>query len=89
MRFQLAGDDCEALLHDWLAELLFAFSTRRLVFIEFEVNVTDAGLSAVARGELIDPKRHEIDVEVKAITWHALAVENCDDEWLAEIIVDV
>jgi SHS2 domain-containing protein len=87
--FQLRGDNVEELFHDWLAELLYTFHTRRLVLADFCVQVGPSDLSATARGEPIDPHRHEIDAEVKAITWHALKVEQQDGEWMAEVIVDV
>ena len=73
--FQLHGNNFEELLHDWLSELLYTFHTRRLALAEFHVQVGPTGLSAVARGEPIDPSRHEIGGEVKAITWHGLKVE--------------
>jgi SHS2 domain-containing protein len=87
--FQLHNDNLEELLHDWLAELLYTFHARRLVLAQFEVKVDRAGITATARGEAIDFSRHEIDVEVKAITWHALRVEQQAAGWLAEVIVDI
>ncbi len=87
--FQIDGDNVEELFHDWLAELLYTFHARRIVLAEFHVQVDAAGLTATARGEPIDPSRHLIDVEVKAITWHGLMVERQPDGWLAEVIVDV
>lgn len=87
--FRIDGENVEELFHDWLAELLYTFHARRLLLSEFHVTVDAAGLSATARGEPIDPSRHSIDVEVKAITWHGLKVERQPDGWLAEVIVDV
>jgi len=87
--FSIAADDVEQLLHDWLAELLYAFHARRLVFDDFDVSVDGAALTAAARGEPLDPGRHEIEVEVKAVTWHGLKVERNEHGWLAEVIVDV
>jgi SHS2 domain-containing protein len=97
--FELRGDDVEELLHDWLAELLYTFCTRRVVLAEFKVRIeeesgrvgasTHPTLLATARGEPIDLKRHEIDVEVKAITWCGLKVEQQAGQWLAEVIVDI
>jgi SHS2 domain-containing protein len=46
-------------------------------------------LSATARGEPIDSARHEIAVEVKAVTWHGLRVEQQPDGWLGEVILDI
>jgi SHS2 domain-containing protein len=89
VKFRLRGENREELLHDWLAELLYTFYARRMVLIRFEVHVNPAGLSATARGEPIDHSRHKIDGEVKAITWHALKVEQDAEGWTAEVIVDV
>jgi SHS2 domain-containing protein len=88
-KFSLQGDSREDLLHDWLSELLYTFAVRHLVLCEFHVQTDGARLVATARGEPIDLTRHKIDVEVKAITWHALKVEQNADGWLAEVIVDV
>lgn len=89
LSLQLSGDRLDDLLFDWLAELLYRFETRHLLLSEFEVRVGDAGLSATVRGEPIDRTRHELDVEIKAITYHGLRVEQDNDGWLAEVIVDL
>lgn len=89
LSLQLSGDRLDDLLFDWLAELLYRFETRRLLLAEFEVRVGDASLTATVRGEPIDRTRHELDVEIKAITYHGLRVEQNNDGWLAEVIVDL
>lgn len=89
LHFQLDGTRRDDLLFDWLAELLFTFDTRRVLLSEFDVNVQDRGLTGTARGEPFDPNRHELDMEVKAITYHGLKVEPDGDGWLAEVIVDL
>jgi SHS2 domain-containing protein len=87
--FELAGTDREYLLFDWLRELLYRFDADHLVFGRFEVRVRDDGLSAKAWGEPLDPARHVLSHEVKAITYHELKVEQTPDGWLAEVIVDI
>ena len=87
--YQIKGDDREYLLFDWLNELLYTFDTQRLLLSECDVAVGDDGLTAVCRGEMMDPERHEMDHEVKAITYHGLMVERIGDEWIAEVIVDI
>ena len=89
MTFEIAGSRRDDLLFDWLAELLWTFDTHHVLLSQFEVDVRDAGLTATARGEPLDPGRHEIAVEVKAVTWHALKVQQHPEGWLAEVIVDV
>ena len=87
--FSVHGDNHEELLHDWLANCCTRFTPAGWCWRSFDVQVGPAGLTATARGEPIDPSRHEIDGEVKAITWHGLKVEQHADGWLAEVIVDV
>ena len=87
--FRVSGDRLDDLLFDWLAELLYTFDTRRLVFSDFHAEVVNNGLTATARGEPMDRSRHEMDMEVKAITYHGLKVERQGDGWLAEFIVDI
>jgi SHS2 domain-containing protein len=87
--FRIEGTRRDDLLVDWLAELLFVFDTRRVVLGRFEVRVHDTYIEATARGEPIDPARHELDMEIKAITYHQLKVERAGDAWLAEVIVDL
>ena len=89
MTFRLEGERQDDLLFDWLAELLFVFATRRLVFSDFHVELCPTGLAAVARGEPIDLARHQLDMEVKAITYHGLKVQRDGEGWLAEVIVDL
>ena len=77
------------LLFDWLSELLYVFETERLVLADFTVRLTSAGLTATARGEPLDPARHVLAHEVKAVTYHGLNVEQTDAGWRAEVIVDI
>ena len=87
--YQIAGDERDYLLLDWLNELLFTFDTERLLLAQFDVHVQPSGLSATCHGEPLDTRRHRVDHEIKAITYHGLKVEQTGDGWLAEVIVDV
>jgi SHS2 domain-containing protein len=60
-----------------------------MVFADFKVQFHEDGLTAVGYGEPIDFLRHEIDTEIKAITWHELKIEHVADGFQAEIIVDI
>jgi SHS2 domain-containing protein len=83
------GTDLEYLFFDWLRELLFRFDADHLLLARFDVVVKEAGLKATAWGEPIDPARHVLSHEVKAITYHGLRVEQEADGWIAEVIVDI
>ena len=82
-------DALDYLLFDWLKELLYRFDAEHWLFAEFAVKVRPEGLTATIRGEPLDPGRHLLSHEVKAITYHELKVERVADEWLAEVIVDI
>jgi SHS2 domain-containing protein len=87
--FEVAGEDPEYLLVDWLDELLYRFATRRMLFVAFEVDAVQDGVRARARGEPFDPERHRLAREVKAITYHGLEVRRTDEGWLGNVIVDI
>ncbi|HEX3151368.1 MAG TPA: archease [Gemmataceae bacterium] len=89
IQIAIDGTDLDYLLFDWLRELLFRLDAEHLLFARFEVAVGDAGLKATAWGEPIDPARHVLSHEVKAITYHGLRVERDGDDWIAEFIVDI
>ena len=86
---RLPPDDLEYLLFDWLKALLYHFDADHLLLSRFEVHVGADGLTGSAWGEPLEPARHELAHEVKAITYHGLRVEQTADGWLAEIIVDI
>lgn len=86
---QLTGQEKDYLLFDWLKELLYYFDTEHLLFGRFEAHVSESGLTASAWGEPLDRSRHNLEHEVKAITYHGLRVERGADGWLAEVIVDI
>lgn len=85
----LPKDDYDYLLFDWLKALLYHFDVDGLVFGDFRVTIDDNGLRGVAWGEPTDRKKHDLEHEVKAITYHGLFVEQTDSGWNAEIIVDI
>jgi len=85
----LTADEPSYLLFDWLSELLYAFETEKLLFCEFDLQIHENQLTATCRGEPMDPNRHDMDHEVKAITYHGLKLEQNGNEWSAEIIVDI
>ena len=83
------GNRRDDLLFDWLNEILYLFESEHLLLSQFEVHFEVDGLQATARGEPFDESRHQLEHEVKAITYHGLKVEQTPDGWLAEVIVDI
>lgn len=84
---RVKADDLEALMVRWLSELLFLHETQRLLLKEFDVRIDGTSLAARARGETIDKKRHELKLNIKAVTYHRLRVDR--KAGLAEVIFDI
>lgn len=84
------GKDLELLLVDWLNALIYEMATKRMLFGQFKVEITDNGLSASATGELVDVAKHQPAVEIKGATFTLLKVaQDPPGQWVAQTIVDV
>ncbi len=87
VEIRLRAEDLPRLLVAWLSELLFLHETQHLLFSKFEVHVRGTTLRALAWGETIDKRRHELKLAVKAVTYHRLSVDVT--KGVAEVIFDV
>jgi SHS2 domain-containing protein len=74
----LSADSLDQLLVDWLSELLFLQGAKNLVFGEFIVTIDEKRclLSAVVRGEEFKREKHNVGIEIKAVTYHLLKVHS-------------
>jgi SHS2 domain-containing protein len=81
--------DLEHLVHDWLSELIFRFSTEHLLFSDFKIKIEGKyNLTAKIRGEKYDPKRHKLYKEIKAATYHEMKIEERNGLWIIEVVCD-
>ena len=85
----IEGDDREYLYFDWLRWLLYQFESKKTVFRSFQVKWEKSGINVRAHGEPLDPNRHQLAHEVKAITYHGLTVDSHHGGWQTECIVDI
>ena len=83
-----APDD-ELLLADWLNELIYEMAVRKMLFSEFRVEINDGELVAQVVGEPVDRSKHRPAVEVKGATYTSLAVQQTDEGWFVQCVVDV
>jgi len=85
-----AAPELDALLLNFLDTLLLEMDLKKMLFSRFAVQISDGKRTATAWGEPVDVARHQPAVEVKAVTYHALAVrQQGDGSWLAQCVVDV
>jgi SHS2 domain-containing protein len=92
------AEDIEALAVDYLSAILSAIQEDRFLVAAVEAEVFfstpsgeagPASVRATLRGETYDPSRHEILIEVKAVTYHRLQVARRETEWQGRVILDL
>ena len=91
-RVELAieADDAGALLVDWLGEVLYLGDSRDAVVTSLELTeVTEQRAAGAVGIAPRDEAAYEGGTQVKAITYHRLAVEKNERGWSATVYVDV
>lgn len=78
------------LIHDLLSAALTVFLADGFIWCEAEVaERAGGGLSAKLAGECFDRRRHSFIQELKAVTYHRLAIGPAGAGWRARIVMDV
>jgi SHS2 domain-containing protein len=87
---EITAPDREALLVNWLNELIYLFEAKEMLFNRFDItSLTETKLGATGYGEKIDLTKHELKTQVKAATYHMLKIEPDKDGWKARVIFDI
>ena len=85
--------EADLLLFNFLNELIFYKDARRLLLRVSALTISRRSglfaLHAVLSGEEIDPARHQLNVDVKAVTLHRFRVEETGTGWKATVILDI
>ncbi len=90
----IESEDKYALAIDFLTEFLYIFDVEGLIFSEIHVesiNLKDNSyhLKALAKGEKFDKEYHEIGIEVKAITYSFMNIDEKKDTVQIDIVFDI
>jgi len=89
---ELENDDLEMLLFDFLNELVYYKDSRKLLLRVDEIKIEDEGqfrLAAKLYGEKLDPLKHPLGADVKAVTLHRFSLSKSDDGWKATAVLDI
>ena len=89
---KIESDNVEMLLFNFLQELIFLKDAKLLLFNKFSIRISENKkwkLNATAYGEKLDMKKHELLVDVKAVSLHNFKVERTKNGWKADVILDV
>ena len=93
-KIKIEAEDKEALLFDFLSELLYIFDVDELVFNTIKVQIIKESedlfvLNALLRGEKFDVTKHEIGIEVKAITYSFMEIAESKNKVEISIVFDI
>jgi SHS2 domain-containing protein len=89
-RIEVQATDRETLLVHWLNEVLFLYQVQQMVFSRLHItSYSDTSIQAQGEGELLDPGRHRVLREIKAVTFHDVRVEPRGRGWAARVVLDV
>ena len=85
------ADGWEGLLVAWLRELLYLFDAQHFLPASFTIRRLDpTAIEAELSGEALDPARHTLGREVKAVTYCDLSFQQgADGAWSAQVILDI
>jgi len=98
--FEIESDSYDALLVDFLSELLFLHETNNSLFSKFKVRIKEikkeggkegekkVHLSASVWGEKIS-KKHTLKTAIKAVTYHMLSFEKKHKGYIAKVLFDI
>jgi SHS2 domain-containing protein len=86
----VTGQDWPDLMVAWMRELLYLWVGRGLLVGSARVEgLEEFRLGATLAVEPFDPRRHAIKTEIKAVTYHQLAVTSGPEGWRARIVFDI
>ena len=80
------GGGDEALLAEWLRELVYHIATKHAVPRRVRLSIQEADR---LRAQIGFTDAAAIVREIKGVTWHGLEVKRDDDRWHARVIFDV
>ncbi|KAA0003471.1 MAG: archease [Thermoplasmata archaeon] len=80
--------DNEQLVVDFLSELLYIHDVENYVFGEFNVKINNV-LTAEAWGEKYNREKHGYGIEIKAVTYHLLAIKEDEKGFHITVLFDI
>ena len=96
IELELEAESIDELLLLWLKEILFLIESKGFLFCRFQIekdnfslrNAKTAQMQASLHGEMKDSTRHDICIEIKAVTRHGLYVKKNGPWWEGNILFD-
>lgn len=89
----IEAESTEMLLFDFLQELIFLKDRDQSLLAAQQIEIEDhkdgCHLTAVLTGEQMDDARHDLVVDVKAVTMHQFRLARIPTGWRARVVLDI
>ncbi len=83
----------DMLLFNLLEEIIYFKDAEQLLLkvsdVIFEMETGHFALTARVYGEQIDPSRHELNVDVKAVTMYRFSLVQTSEGWKATVVLEI
>ena len=87
---QIYASDYEQLLVKWLNEVLYLYDGEKFISGKFEIEtLTPKSVTAIIKGEKFNNIKHTTKMDVKAITYHQILVQENDNGGLVRVYIDI
>ena len=86
--------DVKDLMFNFLQEIIFYKDADGLVFckiedVQVQIKKSNMALKATLHGDTISPKGQVLRNDIKAVTLHQFKVEQRNNEWYMQVILDI
>jgi protein archease len=87
------GYDVKSLLYDWLEKVMLGLLIDNMALSDFKVKISENNgnyfLKGIAKGEVLDLKKHHYKVEIKAVTYHEMEIKQTEDIITTRFLLDL
>ena len=87
--FDLKASDREALLVEWLRELLYVELSEGLILVSVDIEELEDERLIGRAGFATPPDGIAVERELKGVTYHDLVVQRRGDGWFARVVFDI
>lgn len=86
----MENEDVGQLLFDFLNEIIYLKDAEQLIFKTVRVAITGKyKLVADLKGEKIDPQKHQLGNDLKAVTMHKFEIKQTPKGWRCQVVIDI
>ncbi len=92
LSFEIEEDTTEELYYRWLSDIIYYKDAEDLLVKKCRIEIIENDklrLKATISGEKINPEKHTLKVDVKAVTYYRFNIEKENDNWHSEVVFDL